>query len=358
MGRHVAGFGRDKTFQGACVGARIHICGTIKMFLVTLAVLPLSLKAAQVSSCTVKTRALPANGQLYTDSLDSGCQLQMELVPDPGCNNTSFLHVEVWDLHQLFSGQEDLIAGSSIGSRADPLLGIAQGSVPNASFKTSGSWDVSPAQAIFDTKGYELMHPYMHVQSSYGGVITNGSWYISLQNLDSWTSGSLDFQIRATCSQEVQCPAPLLDPTDGTPLSCSGAGHCIEDGRCSCNAGTGDVGCSKSTPTLGWGVEEAHTLSSADWMYWELLLEQDADAILVQLTRTAGDPVLFLKAQSEGFQVGRLQDRLQKLFLLLFTLPDSLLPACNTKTGQLSPIWFRFASYIECAWKKDGPRET
>lgn len=53
-------------------------------------------------------------------------------------------------------------------------------------------------------------------------------------------------------------------------------------------------------------MEEAHTLSSADWMYWELLLEQDADAILVQLTRTAGDPVLFLKPQSEGFQVGPL----------------------------------------------------
>lgn len=246
MGRHVATFGRDKNSQGADLVARMELYCTIIMILVVVISAPPV--TAQTSSCTVKTRGLPANGQLYTDSLESGCQLQMVLVPDEGCNNTSFFHVEVWDLHQLFSPQEDLNAGSSSGSRADPLLGIAQGSVPNASFRSSDLWDVRPAQAIFDTKGYELMRPYMHVQAPYADTFTNGSWYISLQNLDSWTSGSLDFQIRATCSQQLQCTAPLLDPTDGTPLVCSEAGQCSADGSCICKDGSGDVGAARVLP--------------------------------------------------------------------------------------------------------------
>ncbi|KAK9908647.1 hypothetical protein WJX75_000927 [Coccomyxa subellipsoidea] len=165
----------------------------------------------------------------------------MQLSPGDDCNGTSFLHVEVWDLRQLLSPQEGLDTGSS---RADPLLGIAQNSVPNATFISSGTWDVRPAQAVFDTKGYELMRPYMHVQSPYRGAISNGSWYVSLQNLDFWTSGLLDFQIKATCSQQPQCPAPFLNTQDGLPRVCSG------------------------------------------------------------LTRSAGDPVLFLKPQLEGFQAG------------------------------------------------------
>ena len=38
-------------------------------------------------------------------------------------------------------------------------------------------------------------------------------------------------------------------------------------------------------------------------MYWSLNLTQDATALSVQLNRSAGDPVLFLKPVKAGFQV-------------------------------------------------------
>ena len=304
MGRHAANLsrlGNGRLLAHAELGAsKAQKYSKLIPIVAALLVLVQSDGAAGTPSCTLETRALPATGDLYTDSLDSGCQLQMVLSPGADCNEMSFLHVEIWDLRQLLNTQEALQADSS---RADPLLGMAQGSVPNATFTSSDVWDVLPAHAVFDTKGYELMRTYMHVQSAYAGAIPNGSWYISLQNLDSWTSGLLDFQIRATCTQQPQCPAPVLNTGDGTPRVCSEAGQCSSDGRCSCEEGRGDVGCSARTPVLGWGVEEAHSLASADWMYWELQLEEDAAAILVQLTRSAGDPVLFLKPQLEGFQV-------------------------------------------------------
>lgn len=255
--------------------------------------------AAGTPSCAVKVTSLPATGDVYTDSLDSGCQMGMLIQPGVQCNNSSYLHVELWDLSQLFSLQDAV----SSGTRADPLLGMAQGSVPNASFISSGSWDIEPASAIFDTKAYELMRPYLHVQSAYSSPGSASSWYISLQNLNTWTSGNLDFQIRASCAQQPQCPAPALSAADGTPELCSGKGQCTADGSCSCNLGSGDVGCNIRTPVMGWGAEEAHTLSSSDWMYWELVLDQDAAAIVMELTRSSGDPLLFLKPQSAGFQV-------------------------------------------------------
>lgn len=51
------------------------------------------------------------------------------------------------------------------------------------------------------------------------------------------------------------------------------------------------------------GQVEQHSLSSDDWMYWSLNLTQDATSLLVQLNRSAGDPVLFLKPAEAGFQV-------------------------------------------------------
>ena len=48
---------------------------------------------------------------------------------------------------------------------------------------------------------------------------------------------------------------------------------------------------------------QQHSLGSNEWMYWELNVTQDASTVLVQLNRTAGDPVLFLKPAQAGFQV-------------------------------------------------------
>ena len=42
-------------------------------------------------------------------------------------------------------------------------------------------------------------------------------------------------------------------------------------------------------------------------MYWELNLRQEAASVLVQLNRSAGDPVLFLKPAVAGFVVSLVQ---------------------------------------------------
>ena len=51
------------------------------------------------------------------------------------------------------------------------------------------------------------------------------------------------------------------------------------------------------------GQEEQHSLATNDWMYWELNLAQEAASVLVQLNRSAGDLVLFLKPAGAGFVV-------------------------------------------------------
>ena len=57
------------------------------------------------------------------------------------------------------------------------------------------------------------------------------------------------------------------------------------------------------------GREEQHSLESNDWMYWELQLTQEAASVLVQLNRSAGDPVLFLKPAGAGFLVSLVPPR-------------------------------------------------
>lgn len=51
------------------------------------------------------------------------------------------------------------------------------------------------------------------------------------------------------------------------------------------------------------GQAQLHGLGSNDWMYWGMDVLQDGSTVLVQLNRTAGDPVLFLKPVQAGFQV-------------------------------------------------------
>ena len=56
-----------------------------------------------------------------------------------------------------------------------------------------------------------------------------------------------------------------------------------------------------------WGQEEQHSLATNDWMYWELNLAEEAASVLVQLNRSAGDLVLFLKPAGAGFVVSHLR---------------------------------------------------
>ena len=63
------------------------------------------------------------------------------------------------------------------------------------------------SQSVFSTPGY------------------NSTWNVSLQNLDLYTSGPLQYQIRASCSAQKQCPSPsisLAGSSAGSPQLCSG----------------------------------------------------------------------------------------------------------------------------------------
>ena len=126
--------------------------------------------------------------------------------------------------------------------------------------------------------------------------------YATVQNLGTWTRGPLRYQLRASCSQQQACPAPSMGQTPADPPACSGNGACAANGTCACATGWGDLGCDVVVSPLAPGAPEAHTLAANGWMYWEITLGQDAAALTVQLTRSAGDPVLFLKRADRGFQ--------------------------------------------------------
>lgn len=78
--------------------------------------------------------------------------------------------------------------------------------------------------------------------------------YASIQNLDSWTNGTLRYGVRAGCAPAAACPAPVLAPATGAPLTCSGNGACGADGACVCNPGWGDLGCDKRVMPIAPGA--------------------------------------------------------------------------------------------------------
>ena len=84
-----------------------------------------------------------------------------EVGPGPQCNGASYLHVELWDLGELMVRDP---VSSTDTSRADPLLGMAQGVAPSAVYKGPSSWEIQPPQSLVDTKGYELTAHYMQTQ--------------------------------------------------------------------------------------------------------------------------------------------------------------------------------------------------
>ncbi len=63
------------------------------------------------------------------------------------------------------------------------------------------------SQSVFSTPGY------------------NSTWNVSLQNINLYTDGPLQYQIRASCSAQKQCPSPsisLAGSSAGSPQLCSG----------------------------------------------------------------------------------------------------------------------------------------
>jgi hypothetical protein len=126
--------------------------------------------AVRAASCEV-LHALASDGSLLRGSLEPGCTAAFLVVPGPGaCASGSWLSVEAWDLEVLGAGRPAWRTGGGGGAAAqapvaDPLLGLARGVQPRASFVPPSSWSLTPAAAAFDRAGYQLARPYMQVRA-------------------------------------------------------------------------------------------------------------------------------------------------------------------------------------------------
>ncbi len=126
--------------------------------------------AVRAAPCEV-LHALAPDGSLLRGSLEPGCTVAFLVVPGPGaCASGSWLSVEAWDLEVLGAGGPAWRTGGGGGGgaqapAADPLLGLARGVQPRASFVPPSSWSLTPAAAAFDRAGYQLARPYMQARA-------------------------------------------------------------------------------------------------------------------------------------------------------------------------------------------------
>lgn len=76
-----------------------------------------------------------------------------------------------------------------------------------------------------------------------------------------------------------------------------------QDVACMCDAGWGDVGCTKQLQQLDDGQLVGNPMLAAGaWQYYLVNLPQGFSTLLVELRRIRGDPILFLKGIDEGFE--------------------------------------------------------
>ncbi|KAK9834335.1 hypothetical protein WJX81_008044 [Elliptochloris bilobata] len=252
------------------------------------------------------------------------------------CASGSFLSVEAWDLGALGAGRSAVgsggpaarLAGTAGLPPGDPLLGLARGVDPRASFVPPNSWSLAPSSAAFDRTGYQLARPYMQVVVPYNATTgagappvaagagaaavagnatcpPGGCWTASLENVRAFMQHTLSYQVRATCASTQQCAAPVLANGTAAPLVCSGHGACAND-TCACQPGSGDLGCQAVTPVLGQASPVSGLLAFGAWDYYQVVLPSSGQEVLVEMRRTRGDPVLFVKPVGAGVQAGAL----------------------------------------------------
>lgn len=80
--------------------------------------------------------------------------------------------------------------------------------------------------------------------------------------------------------------------------------HNFLDAECSCKTGWGDVGCDEPLQQLRAGTAVNNSgLMPGQWRYYMVTLPQPDMTVIVELERSRGDPILFLKGMTEGFEV-------------------------------------------------------
>lgn len=243
-------------------------------------------------------------------------------IPGAVCTGESFLLLELWDLEA--GGTGDSI--QQVMQRAKPFLVGNRGSAPDAIYNlTSNSWAFQPSSRVTDFPGESLGRPYLQVQSQFGSTSpaenvtsTNGNdWFVMVLNSQIGSSHRLQFQLRASCTSTPKCISPVWGGDSNSTQPCSGNGSCQVSlvppptaAVCVCDAGWGGEGCNQQVTQLESGVPAAALgVPGGDWLFFQITVPQSG-ALVAQMRRSSGDPILFLKAQSEGVEPGALPSAL------------------------------------------------
>ena len=243
---------------------------------------------------------------------------------------STFLTVELWD---------DARVDGSVVDEADPMLAIRHGANPTATYnEADAKWTWSDYTTV-DTESFQLWRPYHRAtidmracatrcasacaSSSAANCATTcavgcvepppgNDFRVLLYNVEYYSRNELEFELTARCSASAPCPRPK----GAAAGDCSGEGACgaatqadgvavdhlATTGVCACDAGFGDFGCDKTLRRLEDGVSVSVQLGSGEWSYFDFEVTAPAAygadpsiAMLVDLRRAAGDPVLFVK---------------------------------------------------------------
>mmetsp|Transcript_27371 Transcript_27371/g.37752 ORF Transcript_27371/g.37752 Transcript_27371/m.37752 type:complete len:617 (+) Transcript_27371:3-1853(+) len=94
------------------------------------------------------------------------------------------------------------------------------------------------------------------------------------------------------------------DNNDDDGNSVSLAESC-QSAVCRCQSSWGDIGCNQFLKYLPFGVSSVtESLTIHGWAYYEINVERKVSALLVELRRYSGDPVLFVKPKYQGYVPG------------------------------------------------------
>ncbi len=275
-----------------------------------------------------------ALGAVETSSIEADDQVNYS-VDASSCDG--YLHVELWD-----TGRGDADAAEAM---ADPMLMVRRDDPPWASYEPDNNdWRFSD-ETYVDLEGYRLIRAYHRVvvdmrscADACARACPTGSsancqalclvdceepdsddepFIIGIKNVRVWVDETLTFELLATCVSEDDippCPRPL-----GVEIGdCGGQGQgscvapaALEDGAvdrlalasgvCACAEGWGDVGCDEPLAELVANDPPVSvTVPAGEWAYFYVdVAAPDASdraaAMLVEMRRDGGDPVLFVK---------------------------------------------------------------
>ena len=268
---------------------------------------------------------------------------------------SGYLHVELWDTGRGGADEADAMA--------DPMLMVRREKTPRASYeRDNNDWRFSEDTYV-DLEGYRLIRAYHRVvvdmrscadacaRACEGSSApncqalcktdcdepdrdANKPFIVGIKNVRVWVQQTLGFDLLATCVPYVSvndvppCPRPLgVDAgacggvdrgACGAPAGLAGGEVdrlALASGTCACLEGWGDVGCDEPLVELVANAESpvAATVQPGEWAYFYVDVAapgsaasgaNPAAALLVEMRRDGGDPVLFVKRADGSDETG------------------------------------------------------